>query len=215
MSKEFVIDLQAAYYSTHLKAYIIKELTLVSLDNPYRVLHFLVKPPHEEHMLSFCAQFSVDWLRRNHHHIEWSDGDIDEELMFKTLTSEIASAKMLYVKGKEKSDFIRRKTGKPVTNLDAIDCPQAKNLEMPYIDTTLYCPLEQHNCMFKKKYSFSSPSFESFPSKPVCSLVQALKFHKWLKNREKELYVMIEVEKKDRVEKKDNVYKMKKCPCFG
>ena len=158
MSK-YIIDLQGF---SHNQSYIVKELTVIDLYSQ-NVSHFLVKPPFDKSILSDGEQKSVSWLENYHHKIAWEDGMFDYDEVFADLRKIIRDADIIYVKGCEKTLFIRKITGKFTVDLDKLDCPGACMLPIPQLWRTVGCNYHNHS------------NYDG-----VCSLFQAMKFREWL-----------------------------------
>lgn len=108
-----VVDVQG--FITSNKTFTPKELAVY---NGSSVSHYVFKPPFAFHNLhpSFAKQ--ARWLMDNHHCINWEEG-FTPHFMFPNIIKRLTQeANAVYVKGKEKADYIRRLISKPVIEFE-------------------------------------------------------------------------------------------------
>lgn len=97
--------------------FLVKELA--GFDG-HKVCHCLFEPPFPFESLPKKQQQQASWLIRNHHCIEWNEGTIPlqhlERIVHKLIDSTSPDC-LVYVKGKEKANYLRKLTNKPVFEL--------------------------------------------------------------------------------------------------
>ena len=163
-----MIDVQGY---TFQKSFIAKEMTIVALDGGCGgqdvLMHIMASPPFGRELFLSNELKSVFWLEHHHHKIQWEDGDVNYSDLFADLRRVVHDAEALYVKGSEKSKFIRDVTGKFTIDLDELDCPRADLLPEPDLeesDSPKLCSYYNHRGV----------------KHPKSSLVQALKYKQWI-----------------------------------
>lgn len=162
MGGKRIFDFQG--YNSDDGSFIIKEITIVDIHEN-EILHYLVSPPFDASFLSEKELKRVQWLEKFHHRINWDEKGIEYSQLFSIIREAVKNADVLYVKGSERTTFLRKITGKLVIDLDHLDCPKASCL--PDISKNFTCPHTTH--------------WYGDNQSGVCSLVQALKFKTWLK----------------------------------
>ena len=96
-----VIDFQA--FKSPNNEFIVKE---VASFNGSQSLHCVFLPPCEFHELIIDCQRQVSWLSNKHHHLNWSDGYAPLDKLQELLGVAVRGAEQIYVKGREKAEFI-------------------------------------------------------------------------------------------------------------
>lgn len=71
-------------------------------------MHHIVKPPFDRDYLSQEKLRETAWLTKNCHGLEWDQGDIWYHVLEDLLRKCIARRPAVYVKGREKKEFIRQ-----------------------------------------------------------------------------------------------------------
>lgn len=108
-----IIDVQGFKISE--KEFIPKELA--AFDGS-KFTHFIFKPPYSFHHLPEPMKKQASWLIDHHHSINWDEG-FTPIYQFKNIIIRLTkSADRIYVKGREKSNFLRKFTTKIITELD-------------------------------------------------------------------------------------------------
>lgn len=103
------VDLQG--FIGEKNRFIPKELAAF---NGHQVYHYIFKSPFPFRKLKENLQKTAKWLMMNHHCIDWGTG-ITPLCYFKSMFLEvIKSADIIYVKGKEKANFLRKLTNKEI-----------------------------------------------------------------------------------------------------
>lgn len=82
-----------------------------------RICHHLFKPPFEFACLPVEFQKQANWLMAYHHAIDWDNGFTKHNLFPQILKQVARDAKEVYVKGREKADFVRKHITIPVMEL--------------------------------------------------------------------------------------------------
>lgn len=107
-----ILDIQG--FMAGKDKFIIKEFAAY---NGNYVCHHVFKPPFLFACLAFEYQKQAKWLMAHHHAIDWEVGFTPHYLfpkIIKHITSDVTG---VYVKGKEKADFIKKHITIPVFEL--------------------------------------------------------------------------------------------------
>jgi hypothetical protein len=108
-----VLDVQC--FKRENNKFMAKELAAYDGE---KISHFVFKPPFPFEMLSHDLQKQANWLTRNHHGIDWSSGSIPMHLFGDIMQDITTSADRIYVKGREKADYLRKFIPKPIIEFD-------------------------------------------------------------------------------------------------
>lgn len=108
-----VVDVQG--FMTADKTFTPKELAVY---NGVAISHFVFKAPFNLRSLPQHLQRQAVWLMNNHHCINWSEGFTPSHLFPLILNRLLQPAHVVYVKGREKAQFIRQHTNKDVIELE-------------------------------------------------------------------------------------------------
>lgn len=108
-----VIDIQG--FKTSDKTFTPKELA--TYDGSH-ISHYIFKAPFKFNCLDAKLQNEAIWLMKNHHCIDWNEGVIPAFLFKQILSRLVKDADMVYVKGREKAEFIRKHITMKVIELD-------------------------------------------------------------------------------------------------
>lgn len=111
--RNVVVDLQ--FFKTNDKEFTPKELAVY---DGVQVAHYIFKAPYPLTMLKPTFQSEVNWLMHNHHCISWDVGFVPVHLCSDILCHLLQSTDKIFVKGREKADFIRKIISKPVFELE-------------------------------------------------------------------------------------------------
>lgn len=108
-----VIDVQG--FKVENNRFIVKEFAAY---NGKQISHYVFKPPFNMDLLPPHLHKQVVWLTENHHSIKWSNGFIPL-YKFPNILQHIADrSDRIYVKGKEKADYIRKYSSRQVIELE-------------------------------------------------------------------------------------------------
>lgn len=110
---QLVLDVQG--FKVENNKFIPKELAAFDGN---RVCHYIFKPPFDMKHLSpdLCKQ--ANWLMQNHSCINWNEGYTPLHKFADIIKNLTGKADNVYVKGREKSDYIRKYCLKPVIELE-------------------------------------------------------------------------------------------------
>jgi hypothetical protein len=108
-----ILDVQG--FKIENNKFIVKELA--AFDG-VRVSHFIFKSPFRMDYLSPDLHKQAEWLMRNHHCIDWREGFTPLHKFGDIIKSLCNKVDYVYVKGKEKSEFIKKFTITPVIEID-------------------------------------------------------------------------------------------------
>lgn len=98
-----VVDFQA--FKSLDNQFIVKELAIVRVDCE-NYASYLFRPPQPFHKLSPLMKQRVNFLTRTIHGLRWDSGCYDYNAFTTILSSH--SANIIYVKGSERANFIRK-----------------------------------------------------------------------------------------------------------
>lgn len=123
---DLIVDIQ---FCKDLQNKVIpKEICVISLRQDY-IGHWLIAPPCPLKKLQKEARQQNDWLYKNCHGIPWQDGDISQKRVKKNLREIFKDCGKLYVRGRDKVDFLQDLTTAEIVNLeDDESCPSFANL---------------------------------------------------------------------------------------
>lgn len=107
-----IVDVQ--FFRTSTTEYTVKELAVTDGD---RTAHYIFKPPFVFEKLPPDLQTQARWLIQYHHGIKWNSGFIPAYLATPIICNLLENARSIYVKGREKADFIRDVSAKAVIEL--------------------------------------------------------------------------------------------------
>ena len=85
-----VIDIQC--YKDNSGRVALKEVAIIGLGAEY-VAHWIVAPSRSVDLSSTAAKRENNWLTLNHHGIDYSEGDVTEKELFKTLRKILKDAR--------------------------------------------------------------------------------------------------------------------------
>lgn len=126
---EWVVDLQG--FKKPINEFILKEFAIVPVhEKTMQPLAFIFKPPCTWGSLPAKYRCSNAWLTRNFHGLSWDSGDIPYEAMTEIISNMLMHARIIYVKGTEKKEWLANFFGEStrIVNLEDLDCPSLLKL---------------------------------------------------------------------------------------
>lgn len=122
---DLIIDIQ---FCKDLQNQVIaKEVAIASVKQNF-VAHWVVAPPCSVQKLTSETRQQNNWLYRNKHGIAWQDGDVSLPKVKKNLQTILQNAEKIYVRGKDKVEFLQDLALNEVINLeDDESCPSFSN----------------------------------------------------------------------------------------
>jgi len=138
--------------------FIVKELTIIDIQTA-SASWFLFQSPCAKHAAAASSKVNK-WLTHNFHGLAWEDGYLPYELLQDVLSTHLDHYTSVYVKGKEKADFLQARTTAEVIDLTTLGCPSLRK-----IDNWTWLP--RYSCLTHKGTNF------------VCSRDQAFKLFVW------------------------------------
>ena len=143
--KQLVVDVQG--FKIENNKFIPKELAAY---DGRKICHYVFKPPFDLNQLPPNLIKEANWLMTNHHCIPWFEGFTPLHKfcdIIKNLTEDIDN---VYVKGKEKCEYIRKYSLKPVIELDENPPLQKSESSCFYhSQTTCICALTNVNFLYR------------------------------------------------------------------
>lgn len=107
--RKVVVDIQ--FFKTEEKVFTPKELAVY--DGTH-ISHYIFKPPFNFLELPDKLKPEAEWVTNNHHGISWDEGLVPVYLFPQILSRLLDNADRIYVKGREKANFVRNAAKKLV-----------------------------------------------------------------------------------------------------
>jgi hypothetical protein len=116
MTSDCVVDIQSFKISNKKGEirWAVKELGIYNGKISY---HYIFKPPFPFHQLSTELQKEANWVMNFHHGIPWDDGYVSLEDFPKILEGATKTAGIIFVKGNQKAEFLKKYINKPIMEL--------------------------------------------------------------------------------------------------
>jgi len=154
---EAIVDI-VAFRSPKAK-FIVKELAVVDVQTG-STSWFLFKPPcAAKDTVASSLQVNT-WLTNNFHGLLWEEGHISYERLNDILATHLDSYNTVYMKGKEKAEFIQQRTRANVVDLVDLGCP---SLRRP----NFWVLTPRYTCIRHRSTNY------------VCARDQVLKLYTW------------------------------------
>lgn len=122
-----VLDLQG--FKIEKDKFIPKELA--AFDGK-RICHYVFKAPFEINLLSPSLIKQAEWLMKNHHCILWNQGFTPLYKFSEIVKNLVQKVDVVYVKGEEKSKYLKKYSTKPIINLEEASRIQPKEAKCFY-----------------------------------------------------------------------------------
>lgn len=107
-----ILDIQG--FNIEKNKFIVKELA--GYDGE-KVCHFIFRHPFPFEMLSQEDQKEVNWIMKNHHCVNWKKGFTPLHKFGQVVQDLTSKAERVYVKGREKAEYLRRFSAKTIFEL--------------------------------------------------------------------------------------------------
>lgn len=161
---DYIVDLQG--FKRPVNEFVLKEISFVELndDTNAEPLTLLFEPPAPWTTLPATYKATNTWLERNFHGMRWSSGNLPYEAVTTIIRAILKKARIIYVKGLEKTIWLRRFTDTSSTyivDMESLDCPSLRQL--PKISPNSGC------------------SYHAYDSKFNCSNANVKSLRSWLK----------------------------------
>lgn len=141
-----------------------KEVAIVALHKEFTA-HWIVSPICKSWKLRRDIRKQNNWLTVNHHGLDWYDVGVSLSTLHKKLKDIFKTTDKIYVRGKEKAEYLRRLTTREIIDLEEdVNCPPFVKLTW----TECYC--FEH--AVKQNYLRYS-----------CALHNSFQLKHWLNNR--------------------------------
>lgn len=132
-----IVDVQG--FKTSDKTFSPKELATY---DGRMVSHHIFRAPFPFNTLPKHLQQQANWLANNHHCIEWDEGFTPAFLFPKVLQRLVQDANVVYVKGPEKTKFLRNYTNKHIIEIEEHPAlPKSQPSCMHHGKSHCYCAL--------------------------------------------------------------------------
>lgn len=124
---DIIVDVQ--FLKNNNDACIPKEVAVVAVNEDFSS-HWIVLPPSSSvDKLNKNARNQNEWLTRNHHGLDYFDGEVSIKVLFKNLRRFLKSVRKVYVRGRDKLLYLQKITSREIINLETDnDCPSFDNL---------------------------------------------------------------------------------------
>ena len=156
---DLVIDIQC--YKDFRNIASPKEVAIVDLKGDF-FAHWIVAASAPVTKLSRFVKRENNWLTQNHHGLEYTDGDVSQKALYKSLRSILVKARKIYVRGEEKWKILNDLTMREIINLENVEhCPSFANL-----------PWEERYCIHHAQ--------KSSHALYACALNNAHRLKQWL-----------------------------------
>lgn len=140
-----VLDVQG--FMTAGKTFTPKELAVY---DGTAIAHYVFRAPFAFRYLPEHLQHQATWLMNNHHCINWSEGFTPVNLFPHILSRLLQEADLVYVKGREKADFIRKHTKKQVVEIEEKPALSATHVSCIHHSRSIcYCALSNVYQLYK------------------------------------------------------------------
>lgn len=146
MTSDCVVDIQCFKINNEKGniRWAVKELGVYNGKISY---HYVFKPPFPFKELPWELQKEAYWVVNFHHGIPWNDGYESLENLQEILKEATQTAGIIYVKGKQKAEFLRKYVDKPVVEL--LERPKLK----PMVPECWHHKLQHCSCALANAYS--------------------------------------------------------------
>lgn len=112
-----ILDLQG--FKDEKNKFIPKELATY---DGVKISHHIFKQPFPLNSLSPEQHKEAVWLMKNYHCINWNDGFTPLHHFSAIIQKVTQDAEFVYVKGREKTNYIKKYCSKPVVEIDEQPC---------------------------------------------------------------------------------------------
>lgn len=145
LTKRYIVDFEG--YKRSKNKFYIKEFTYLDLDTFDVVNKFVATPS------SVKRHSDYNWVVANYHRIPYQHGTYDFYKVIRFLNQDA----VFYVKGLEKTNYLRSLTSSIVLNLEDLGCPPYNALKGA---NGISCSFRQHvscdHCAYKKALAFAN-----------------------------------------------------------
>lgn len=142
LSMDFIVDLQG--FKVPIDEFVPKEISIVEVGSDKKPLTLLLEPPTTWDALPDKYKTMNGWLTRNFHGIPWDSGDVSHDAARVIICAILQHARTVYVKGLEKSLWLRRFTSMEIDDMEDLGCPSMRKL--PKISCG--CPHHSYNAKY-------------------------------------------------------------------
>lgn len=157
---DFIVDLQG--FKRPINEFVLKEISFVELDSDVNdePLTLFFEPPTPWKTLPAQYKAMNSWLERNFHGMQWSSGNIPYEATTTIIRAVLKRARIIYVKGLEKTIWLRRfmDLSTNIVDMESLDCPSLQKL--PKISPNSGCSYH----VYDSKYNCSNANVKSLRS---------------------------------------------------
>ena len=123
---DLVIDIQCN--KDHKNTISPKEVALVALKEDY-IAHWIIVGSVPLKKLPGSVKRKNNWLTQNYHGLEFTDGDVTQKVLYKSLRSILKNAQKIYVRGEEKQKILNDLSMRETINLENVElCPSFEKL---------------------------------------------------------------------------------------
>lgn len=119
---DLILDVQ--FLKDKLNKRIPKEVCIGTINEKF-FGHWIISPPYNAERLPRNVRRENTWLAWNHHGLNWDSGDVSEKLVKKTLQEICKNGKKIYVRGREKTQWLQNIVTNEIVDLttDDPECP--------------------------------------------------------------------------------------------
>jgi hypothetical protein len=132
-----IVDVQG--FKIAEKKFFPKELAAY---DGHGVSHHIFRSPFPFYTLPKQFQEQANWLTRNHHSIPWDEGFTPAYMFPKILKRLVRNVDVVYVKGREKAEFLRTYITNPIVEIEEQPAlPPSKPICMHHLTAICHCAL--------------------------------------------------------------------------
>lgn len=122
---DYVIDIQGFHDKDN--CFVAKEVAVVALDKAY-IGHWIISPTYVFTELPKPVRAKNNWTTRNHHGLEWFEGDVALRTIHSILREITRTAGNIFTRGREKASYLQNVTAREIKNLEDTNCPSFTDL---------------------------------------------------------------------------------------
>lgn len=146
-----VLDFEGFHLQPH--GFIVKEIAFCNVTNGDHGC-WTFKPPHSWDLLPANEERSFSWAIRNLHGLSWDSGKLPYCALRPILMSISVCYTHVYIKGLQKAKFLETLLGRPICNLEDLECPKIQHLPVPTVSCDVHASGFYH-CALVKACAFA------------------------------------------------------------
>lgn len=141
---DYIVDLQG--FKRPINEFVLKEISFLEVQGDGPPLTLFFDSPSAWKSLPVKYKAMNLWLTRNYHGMSWEDGEIPYEAAETIIGAILQRARKVYVKGLEKTQWMKKFTNAEIIDLETLDCPSLKKLPKIPPGCSHHSFQTKHNC---------------------------------------------------------------------